>query len=271
MKLKKSVKRLLFVIVVFTCMIAVRNIYSELNSMFNERNEMPVFKGEKTGLQYLSYLSTYDQKIANIMKQQDAYPQILLEMLSRNLDMTDYVLEYKENKGKVFSNNIGEVYKGNYPLLLQYDTRWGYGMYGDNVIAINGCGPTSVAMVIAGLTGQNNITPYDIAKFAYNHGYYHDGTSWSLFTEGVKQYGLIGKEVPLSKASMINELEQGHPIICSMGKGDFTTTGHIIVITNVKNGKFVINDSNSKERSEQLWDYERIEHQIKNLWSFQVG
>ena len=64
------------------------------------------------------------------------------------------------------------------------------------------------------------------------------------------------------------ELEQNHPIICSMGPGDFTMTGHIIVITGVKNGKFVINDSNSKDRSKKLWSYEEIREQIKNLWSF---
>ena len=67
---------------------------------------------------------------------------------------------------------------------------------------------------------------------------------------------------------MIDELEQNHPIICSMGSGDFTMTGHIIVITGVKNGKFVINDSNSKDRSKKLWSYEEISDQIKNLWSF---
>ena len=190
-------------------------------------------------------------------------------MLQRNPDMLEYVSKYEENKGKVFAKNIGSVSKGTYPLLLQYDTKWGYGIYGDNVIAINGCGPTSVAMVVAGLTGRNDYTPYDIARYAYKHGYYQDGTSWSFFTQGVHTFGISGREIPLSKSSMLNELKQGHPIICSMRKGDFTTTGHIITIVGVKNGRFVINDPNSRERSQQLWDYERIEGQIKNLWAFQ--
>lgn len=218
----------------------------------------------------LESLSNRDSKIATIMQNRDEYPEILLEMLSRNLDMKDYVLGYLDSKGKVFSDDIGKVKKGKCPLLLQYDTRWGYGMYGDDVIAINGCGPTSVAMVIAGLTGRNDITPYDVATYSYENGHYANGTSWSLFTKGVNHYGIIGKELPLSKSVMISELKQNHPIICSMGKGDFTTTGHIIVIAGVKDGKFIINDSNSKERSNRLWSYEEIQSQIKNLWSFRL-
>ena len=82
------------------------------------------------------------------MKNKDSYPKILLEMLSRNLDMTDYVLNYLDYKGQVFSNDIGKVTKGKYPLLLQYDTRWGYGMYGDDVIAINGCEMILLLMIL---------------------------------------------------------------------------------------------------------------------------
>lgn len=68
---------------------------------------------------------------------------------------------------------------------------------------------------------------------------------------------------------MMLELENGHPIICSMGRGDFTTTGHIIAITGIKDGKFIVRDPNSKERSNKLWSYEKIAPQIKNLWSYQ--
>ena len=51
-----------------------------------------------------------------------------------------------------------------------------------------------------------------------------------------------------------------------MGAGDFTSTGHYIVITGLKDGMFVVNDPNSVENSEMLWSYERIEDQIRNLW-----
>ncbi len=47
------------------------------------------------------------------------------------------------------ADTIGEVAAGEIPLLLQWDERWGYSVYGDNMIAVNGCGPTAVAMVVS--------------------------------------------------------------------------------------------------------------------------
>lgn len=216
----------------------------------------------------LKELSKKDNRIEKIVEEKDKYPKDLLDMLSRNIDLTNYVISFNSSKGKIYSDNIGKVKRGEFPLLFQYDRRWGYGIYGDNYIALNGCGPTSVAMVVAGLTGRNDVTPYKVATYAYQNGYYKNGTSWRFFTEGVKKYGITGKEINLDKNKMIKELENGHPIICSMGKGDFTTTGHIIVIIGLKNNQFIINDPSSKERSNKLWSYEQISNQIKNLWSF---
>lgn len=203
-----------------------------------------------------------------IMKNKQRYPGSMLEALERNEDMLKFVYDYPDNKGKVYANTIGTVKTGIYPLLMQYDQRWGYGMYGDDVIGMNGCGPTCASMIIAGMTGRNDITPYDIATYAYKNGYYRNGTSWSFFTEGMKHYGIRGKNIPLSKSSMSQSIMSGHPLICSMKPGDFTTTGHLIVIKGIKNGMFMVNDPNSKKRSYRLWRYEVLSSQIKNLWSF---
>ena len=64
------------------------------------------------------------------------------------------------------ADTIGEVAAGEIPLLLQWDERWGYSVYGDNMIAVNGCGPTAVAMVVSGLLCDPSVTPYKVAKFA---------------------------------------------------------------------------------------------------------
>ena len=53
-----------------------------------------------------------------------------------------------------------------------------------------------------------------------------------------------------------------------MGPGDFTTTGHYIVMTGYVDGKISVNDPNSYENSEALWSYEQICGQIRNLWAF---
>ena len=223
-------------------------------------------------LQTLQTLKKQDPKIQDIIEHLQESPSELLEMLSKNLDMLDFVLEYPNKKGEVFSDTIDDIEPGTYPLLLQYDPRWGYAFYGDDVIAVNGCGPTCLSMVIAGLTGKNTITPYTIASYATQQGYYapDSGTSWSLMSDGAAHFGIIGEELTLSRSAMENALSSGQPIICSMRPGDFTTTGHFIVITGLKDGKFIIKDPNSKERSNQLWDYQILEHQISNLWAFQA-
>ena len=127
-------------------------------------------------------------------------------------------------------------------------------------------------MVITSLTGDDTITPYVVAQYASEQGYYVPGagTAWTLMSEGAKHFGVIGEELPLTKSIMEGVLKEGRPIICSMRHGDFTTTGHFIVITGIKDGQFTVNDPNSTERSNMLWDYDTLKPQISNLWAFQA-
>lgn len=223
-------------------------------------------------LQNLQDLVSQDQRVQQVIDNYEIYPEDILKMLSRNLDMLDFVLEYPEKVGQVFAETIGEIEVGEVPLLLQYDQRWGYGDYGNSSVVVSGCGPACLSMVIAGLTGDDTITPYVVAKYANEQGYYVPGagTAWTLMSEGAKHFGVIGEELPLTKSIMEGALEEGRPIICCMRLGDFTTTGHFIVITGMKDGQFVVNDPNSRERSNLLWDYETLQRQISNLWAFQA-
>jgi hypothetical protein len=103
-----------------------------------------------------------------------------------------------------------------------------------------------------------------------DNGYYVEGigTGWSLMTEGSLNFGVKGTELSLSRDSVFSELANGNPIICSMRPGDFTTTGHFIVLEGIENGMIRVNDPNSKERSSKFWDYNTLERQIRNLWVF---
>ena len=119
----------------------------------------------------LNELAKNNKRVARILENKEEYPEFLLEALSKNTELIDYVLDYNDNNGKVLSNDIGNVKKGDYPLLLQYDKRWGYAYYGEYNLAISGCGPTTIAMVVAGLTGRNDVTPYTVAKYAMENNY----------------------------------------------------------------------------------------------------
>lgn len=197
------------------------------------------------------------------------YPQELLELAARNPEALDFVLDYPQKKDEPAAETVGEVQKGEFPLLLQWDERWGYQAYGDGLMGLTGCGPTVLSMVVCGLTGDNTITPWVVAQYAQEAGWYVDGSgsSWDLMREGCRHYGLEAEELPLDEGIVTRELENGHPVICSMGPGDFTTSGHFILLTGMEDGQICLNDPNRPSNSEKRWDFDTLAPQIRNLWA----
>lgn len=199
------------------------------------------------------------------------YPEELIKLYERNPDTKDFVLGYPKNK-KVKQKIDLSAYKHckTVPLLMQWDQSWGYTKYAGNLMGLSGCGPTCLSMVLLYIKGEVDMNPKAVAEYATKHGYALDGTGtqWSLFTEGAKKLGLDVTELSLDEDRIVKNLEVGNPIICTMGPGDFTTTGHFIVLTGYTNGKIKINDPNSYKNSKKLWKYDDIAGQIKNLWVY---
>jgi hypothetical protein len=215
-------------------------------------------------------------KIYDILLDIKSYPSELLEMASKKPETINFVADYPNHKSDTDKSQItvkGEYKKGEIPLFMQWDERWGYDKYGPDFFAINGCGPTSLSMVAVGLTGNTNVNPRYVENFSRENGYLVPGvgTSWSLMTDGAQKLGLKSKVLPLSESSIISTLKKGNPIIVTMGPGHFTTEGHYIVLTGVTDdGKIIVNDSDSKERSNQTWDVDVFLEEAKNLWAFSI-
>lgn len=183
-------------------------------------------------------------------------------------DHTDNMAKWKEQKVIDIS---AEVVKGTIPLFLQSDRRWGNEIYGDDKMEINGCGPTCLAMVVCGLSGTTKYDPLTVARLAESYGYYVNGagSTWTLMSGGAELLGLTVHEVIFDKMHIRAELEAGRPIICIVGPGDFTTEGHFIILYDIdENNQVSIKDPNSKKRSREKWDLEKIMPQIRNLWSY---
>lgn len=236
--------------------------------IFNDKNEEGNTNDSETKYKQLEDMIDKDSRIQTILNNYDSYPEDLLDRLRQNIDILDFVLEYPDKKENIYADSVGDITEGTIPLLLQWDERWGYGKYGDSIIAISGCAPTVLSMVISSLRNDPSITPYTIAKYAEENHLYVPGTgsSWDLITAGSQQFGISAIELTLSEDSIYTALEEGNPIICSMRPGDFTSTGHFIVLTQLQDGKIKVNDPNSIERSDQLWDYQTLASQISNLW-----
>lgn len=214
-----------------------------------------------------------DARRADILQDTSGtWPESLQALLERHPDALEFVEGYPDHKDDAPAETIGDVVQGQFPLLLQWDARWGYVRYGDDLLAVTGCGPTCLAMAAAGLTGDNAITPAAVAEQAQRDGYWVDGvTSWGLMTDGCRAWGLVSEELPLTETAVTGALDEGRPIICSVRPGDFTTTGHFILLAGLEEEGIRVNDPNSPQNSGRLWTYEELEPQIRNLWAFSLS
>lgn len=218
--------------------------------------------------------ASYDNSQAwqYISNHQDEYPYSLMKLALNNRETIPFVYDYPQKHNENPSMTLQEDLKKNeVPLLLQWDERWGYKTYGDDFMAVNGCGPTCLSMVSSYLKQNSQYHPYYIAQYAYRRGYYTaQGTSWDLMNEGARDLGLKVQELSLDEKKIIKELKMNHPIICSMRAGIFTTTGHYIVIRDYQDGLFYVNDPNSPIKSQQGYTFQEIQNQIKNIWAYSL-
>lgn len=198
------------------------------------------------------------------------WPWEIIELYERNPETKDFVLHYPDRVEQEI--DLTGYSRESVPLFLQWDPMWGYESYGSSCIAVTGCGPTCFAMVGYYLTGEDSWNPKEVAAFSQKNGYYASGygSSWTLISEGAGKLGLEAKELPLVKKKMVTALEEGNPVILALGAGDFTTTGHYIVLTGWDGEAFTVNDPNSRLRSQRTWTYEELESQIRNIWAISV-
>ena len=195
------------------------------------------------------------------------YPLSLIALFERNPETEGFVLNYpfrKDMEIDLTDYDLEEV-----PLFIQWDPMWGYEKYGSDIIAITGCGPTCLAMAGWYLTQDDIMNPASIARFAQKEGYYEKGygSSWTLISQGGPKLGLTVTELPLVKKKIDTALEAGNPVILAMGPGDFTATGHYILLAGIEEEGYRVNDPNSRVNSARTWTYEELEGQIRNIWA----
>jgi len=168
-----------------------------------------------------------------------------------------------QNYGAItFTDGATEVVYYN-----QGDSRWGGLPYGKTgTIKSSGCGPTSLAMCVASLTG-NMVTPADVAKWAFENGFYCEGIGsyHSLIPNGGRHYGLTVEGIGLDGQKAADALASGKLIIAIMSKGRFTSGGHYIVLRGVtSDGKVLVADPGSVTRSQQEWDLRLILNEARH-------
>ncbi|MBS6105313.1 C39 family peptidase [Anaerococcus sp.] len=195
----------------------------------------------------------------------DNLPDTMLYLAGNDPDTIDFVYNY-QNGITNFEFYPGESVNldRKTPYFLQWDNRWAYNSLGQSNVGIAGCGPTSMAMALARLTGDNSITP---DKISIDANAYMDesGVSRSFFNDEASKYGYRVVDISNDKDAMIEALNYG-PLIVSVTRGYFTLFGHIVIIDSYQNGKFIINDPNSIKKSQMSWSFNQIQNQIAHIW-----
>ena len=134
----------------------------------------------------------------------------------------------------------------------QNDRRWANTKIGDKSMSDAGCGPTSIAMTISQLTGEE-ITPDTIAALGKKElpGY----STYNLFPEIAKKFGMNYEDTE-NEADIIRNLKEGTPVLLS-GRGNgidspYTKDGHIVVANNIQGDNVFVSDPRGKNYSKSF-------------------
>ena len=154
----------------------------------------------------------------------------------------------------------------------QADSRWGKKVYTScgnkkQTIANSGCGPTSMADIMA--TWVNKlITPVEMCAYAVKHGFRtkSSGTAWGFFKSIATAYGFTGFVQTKSMATARAALKNGAFVVASMGPGYWTSGGHFICLWKTDDVYMYANDPASKTRKKQK--LKAFEEQRKQFFIF---
>lgn len=159
---------------------------------------------------------------------------------------------------------------------LQIDERWADTYYGGtDTIAKYACGPTCMSIVISSLT-DIRIDPVQMSTWAKNNGYWFEksGSLHSLIPDAAEAFGLKAEGIENTSQASVKvkkALEEGKFIVTLMGKGQFTQSGHFIVLRGLTDdGKVLVADPASQERTDQTWDLSTIIEEAKT-WAAAGG
>lgn len=242
--------------------------YIELYGL--EEVDKPERRNKEQVRQRLKELSKEYDLIGEVYEQVELYSDDMLEHLANNPEMAAYVLGSLESDGSVTGGFTEAELEAEYPLLLQFDPRWGYFEYGGKEMGISGCGPTCLSMVLLALTDVKNVTPDKIVTYSLENGHYVEGvgTAWKLLDEFPVLYGLTVEHPTLKEESIKAALDEGKVLICSVKKGVFTANGHFIMIYGYDETGFKVNDPMCVARSNQTWTFAEFGKQLKRVWAY---
>ena len=167
---------------------------------------------------------------------------------------------------------------------LQTDPRWGsldYSAPGEKTtIAASGCGPTAMAMVLA-TWADPSVTPKTECAWALAHGYKapRQGTYYGYFEPAGARYGLrvtrlnyaslYGNATSAYHAQVKDALDRGELVIACMGPGNWTSSGHYVLVYGIQGDTIYINDPASTKAARTKGSWSLFRQQVKYYWTIE--
>ena len=164
---------------------------------------------------------------------------------------------------------------------LQTDPRWGsldYSAPGEKTtIAASGCGPTAMAMVLA-TWADPSVNPKTECAWALAHWYKapRQGTYYGYFEPAGARYGLrvtrlnytslYGKSTSAYHDQVKDALDRGELVIACMGPGNWTSSGHYVLVYGIEGDTIYINDPASTKAARTKGSYSLFKQQVKYYW-----
>ena len=164
---------------------------------------------------------------------------------------------------------------------LQTDPRWkavSYSAKGETTtIGASGCGPTAMAMVLA-TWADPSVTPKTECAWALAHGYKapRQGTYYGYFVPAAARYGLTCLRLNTASlygngASPVHEsarraVTAGDLVIACMGRGNWTRSGHYVLVWGFEGDRVLINDPASTRADRVRGDWALFRSQVKYYW-----
>ena len=96
-----------------------------------------------------------------------------------------------------------------------------------------------------------------MARWSYENGYWcsKSGSYHALIPAAAEAWGLPVEGCSASEGQkIVDALADGKLVVAIMLKGHFTSSGHFIVLRGVKDGKILVADPASYDRSGMEWD-----------------
>lgn len=228
-----------------------------------------VYKNEKTIEEVMmKYAPPSENNTQFYIQQIKQWANEIYDLAGNSIDSNfigsnvDYDLNY------CLSNTASKL--DNLTMFYQTDRPWATHLFHPDCGNIGrcGCGPTSLAIVIASLTNDKNVNPISISDQMIGMKQ-ANGSSWSAFTKIPSKYNLKSQAIGTDLSKAKEAIDQGYLVIMSQDRGYFTTEGHIMIIRGFNdNGNILVADPNSKKYSNNQigFDQKTVQASLRGMW-----